>query len=114
MAKHLVKLVAYLPMDEYESRQTCNAEGCCKLTLLIGIDLINYNLILIFFCQLLQYGGQPAARSAPVGVKIDDGWFASLIDPFVRILLIVVYLFYKLRLVDVNNLPVCPKPDCLS
>lgn len=67
-----------------------------KVFLLVHVDLVDDQLTVIFLCQLLHDGSHTAARTAPVGVEVDDGGQLALIYKGVRVVLEVPDLLEEL------------------
>lgn len=75
-----------------------------QLRLLVDIDFIDIDFPGIFGGNLIEYGGQLAAGSAPAGVEIDDTGAGSQIFPAVGGLLEINHFREKLGLGELAGL----------
>jgi hypothetical protein len=77
-----------LSIEELESRETLDSESLAKLTLGVGVDLCNLDLVLgmlVSVCKVLPDGCKLLAVAAPRGEKFDKGRLAGLENDVVKV-----------------------------
>jgi hypothetical protein len=77
-----------LSIEELESRETLNLKSLAELTLGVGVDLCNLNLVLgvlVGVCKVLPDGSKLLAVTAPRSEEFDEGGLAGLENDVVKV-----------------------------